>query len=274
MDLLFEDVGYFDLTTTSLGISHKNGVMRFAAKEKIVVSGVNIVAKILSSLGADYTLHKANGNIVEAKELIIEARSNAGNLHKAWKISQNVLEYMSGIATYTSQMVALGRQISPHFQVATTRKNFPGAKALMVQAAVDGGGVVHRLGLFDSILIFKNHLAFLSDETDLKNSFYKLKKEQLEKKIAVEVENYNEARFFAGLGADILQCEKMNYETLKSCVKLKDHFSHLLVSATGGIDTSNVAEYAQCGVDFVVTSSSYHAKPADIKITIEKQDVL
>jgi molybdenum transport protein len=74
------------------------------------------------------------------------------------------------------------------------------------------------------------------------------------------------------LGGDILQCEKMDYETLKNCVMLKKEFSNLLVSATGGINKDNIAEFAKCGVDFIVTSSPYHAKPLDIKVKIKEDN--
>lgn len=198
-------------------------------------------------------------------------KADAGALHKAWKISQNIFEYMSGIATYTSRLVKNAKAINPNISISTTRKNFPGAKEIMLKAVMCGGGVPHRLGLFDSILIFEQHLNFFTDKAELEKSFKKLKHEFIEKKIAVEVENFQQAKYFASLGANILQCEKMDFELLKECVALKKEFPHLLLSATGGIHEENIADFTKCGVDFIVTSSPYHAKPVDIKVKIEEE---
>lgn len=270
MSLLFEDAGYFDLTTYGLGIANKKATMSFAPKAEIVLCGVDEVVKIMRELNIDYTLHKADGDLVQAKEIILECLGDAGSLHKAWKISQNTFEYMSGIATYTKELVASAKSVNPNISVATTRKNFPGVKELMLKSVMTGGGAIHRMGLYDSILIFEQHLSFLSTKEEVESSFNKLKYASLEKKITVEVENFEQASYFASLGADILQCEKMDYELLKKCVTLKEQYPNLLLSATGGVNHSNIVEYAKCGVDFIVTSSPYHAKPLDVKVTIKE----
>ncbi len=270
MDLLFEDIGYFDLTTEGLGIGDKNALMTFSPKQEIILSGVDEVRKILNSLEIEHTFFKKDGQRVGAQEIILECRASASKVHKAWKSAQNLFEYMSGIATYTNNLIMSAHAVNPNISVATTRKNFPGTKELMLKAVMSGGGAPHRLGLFDSILVFDQHLAFLSDTTELERSFKKLKLGFIERKVAVEVDTLQSARYFASLGADILQCEKMDYETLKSCVALKEEFPHLLVSATGGIHKDNIVEFAKCGVDFIVTSSPYHAKPLDIKVIIKE----
>ncbi|MDD3855472.1 ModD protein [Sulfurimonas sp.] len=270
MDFLLEDIGYFDLTTHGLGIGDKKGVMSFAPKAEIVLCGTDEVKEILKKLDIAHTFFKKNGDRVMANETILECKSDAASLHKAWKISQNIFEYMSGIATYTNMLVKSAKAINPSISVSTTRKNFPGAKKLMLKAVMCGGGAPHRLGLYDSVLIFEQHLNFFSDKAELERGFKELKHNFIERKIAVEVDNFEQASYFASLGADILQCEKMDFELLKKCVKLKYEFPYLLLSATGGIHEKNIADFAECGVDFIVTSSPYHAKPLDIKVTIKE----
>lgn len=271
MDLLREDSGYFDLTTFGLGIGEKRGSISFAPKANITLSGCDEAAKVFQECALEYTFFQKNGALVEAGQKIAECQGDAKSLHRAWKIAQNIFEYMSGIATYTHEIVQKAQHINPDITIATTRKNFPGAKELMLKAVMDGGGVAHRLGLYDSVLIFEQHLVFLQNEEELLKSFQKLKKSFVEKKIIVEVESYEQARYFAQLGADVLQCEKMSPALLVKCVGLKKEFSHLKVSATGGINSSNVTEFAACGVDAIVTSSPYHAKPADIKVTMQEE---
>ncbi|MBW6488593.1 ModD protein [Sulfurimonas sp.] len=270
MDLLFEDGGYFDLTTFGLGIGVKEGSMSFAPKSEIILSGCDEVEKIVKKCGLKYRFLKKNGDMTAPKETILECSGNAKSLHHAWKISQNIFEYMSGIATYTDKMLQLAKAINPDIAIITTRKNFPGSKELMLKAVMDGGGAPHRLGLYDSILIFEQHLVFLSDKQELERSFKTLKRKFIEKKITAEVDNPQDAHYFASLGVDILQCEKMDFKMLKECVKLKEEFKNITISATGGINLENVTEFAKTGVDLIVTSSPYHAKPLDIKVEMGK----
>jgi molybdenum transport protein len=269
MDLLYEDVGMSDLTTLGLGIGDERGSMSFAPKADIILSGLVEVEKIFKQCNLEYKVFKHNGEKVSKNEKIAQCKGDARSLHKAWKISQNIFEYCSGIATYTDQMSQKAKAINPDIIIATTRKNFPGVKELMIKAVLDGGGVAHRMGLYDSILIFKEHLEFIADTKELEQSIQKLQKRFLEKKVAIEVDSFQQAEYFASLGVDIIQCEKMDFNELEKCVSLKQNYPSLLVSATGGITLDNVEQYAHTGVDFIVTSSPYHAKPENIKVTIE-----
>ncbi len=268
-NLIQEDTGLFDLTTIGLEIGDKKGSMSFVAKDNCIISGIKYVTQILEYLGLEHNIYVKDGQSVRARELLISCVGSASSLHKAWKISQNLLEYLSGISTYTYNMTQKAKKINPKLEVATTRKNFPNTKELMTYAVVCGGGSIHRLGLYDSVLVFGNHLEFLKTMEELETNFRALKHKFLEKKIAVEVDDINQAKFFASLGADILQCEKMSFDELKECVELQKLYPNLLVSATGGINLDNIEEYAKTGVDFIVTSSPYHAKPADIKVKME-----
>lgn len=268
-NLIEEDIGLFDLTTIGLEIGEKQGLMSFSAKHDCVISGIKYVKQILEYLSIEHTVFAKDGEKVKSKTLLIQCSADADKLHKAWKISQNILEYLSGISTYTNTLITKAKNINPHIEIATTRKNFPNTKELMTYGVVCGGGTIHRLGLYDSILIFGNHLEFLKNPNELENKFKALKNKFLEKRVAVEVDDLTQANFFASLGADILQCEKMSFEELKECVKLKETYPYLKISATGGINIENIEQYAQTGVDFIVTSSPYHAKPADIKVKME-----
>lgn len=268
--LLDEDAGVFDLTVLGLGVGEVEGYMEFSPKEECVVCGVEQVGGILGELGLKYATYKRCGERAKKGELILSCAGRAKELHKAWKISQNILEYLSGIATYTDALIKSAREVNPKLKIATTRKNFPGAKEMMLKGVICGGGVPHRLGLYDSILVFKEHLEFFENDASLESGFKRLKEEFFEKKITVEVDSFEEAKRFAVLGADILQCEKMDLEELKKCALLKKEFPYLLLSATGGINLQNIQEFAKSGVDFVVTSSPYHAKPIDIKVEIKR----
>ena len=269
MDMIREDVGLIDLTTIGLEIGSKRAKITFATKEPIVLCGVEFVDEMCKRVGLQTQCFKACGDRLEAGELILIGYGRADAAHKAWKVCQNVLEFLSGIASKTDRMLCLAREVNPRIELLTTRKIFPRTKELALKAVYAGGGAHHRLGLYDSILVFEQHRAFFESDAAFEVQFKKMKQKFLEKKIVVEVASLEEARYFARLGADILQCEKMSFETLSACVALKNEFPSLLLSATGGIGEHNIVAYAQTGVDFIVTSSVYHAKPSDIKVVIE-----
>ena len=269
MDMIREDVGLIDLTTIGLEIGAKRAKITFATKEPIVLCGVEFVDEMCKRVGLQTQCFKACGDRLETGELILIGYGRADAAHKAWKVCQNILEFLSGIASKTDRMLCLAREVNPRIELLTTRKIFPRTKELALKAVYAGGGAHHRLGLYDSILVFEQHRAFFESDAAFEAQFKKMKQKYLEKKIVVEVASLEEARYFARLGADILQCEKMSFETLSACVALKNEFPSLLLSATGGIGEHNIVAYAQTGVDFIVTSSVYHAKPSDIKVVIE-----
>ena len=202
--------------------------------------------------------------------MLFRSFSTAKELHEVWKVSLNILEQLSGVATKTNKMLNIAKEGNKNIVLATTRKHFPLTKDMMIHAVLSGGGIFHRLGLYDSILIFTQHRNFFDTKVEFEEAFKRAKDKFLEKKIVVEVDSFDEACYFASLGADVLQCEKMGYEELKECVGLKKEYSHIKVLATGGINLTNAKEYASCGVDALVTSSVYSANPCDIKAVITK----
>ena len=269
---LEEDVGLMDITTLGLGIGACSGVMEMRAKESLTLSGCAPVKEILQHLGLAFTFDAHEGEAVRAGERILHCIGSAKALHQAWKVSQNLLEHLSGVASYTKTLVQEAKRGNPAVEVATTRKHFPGTKKMMLTAVLSGGASPHRLGLYDSVLVFAQHRVFLGDKEALARHFWELKQKFLEKKVAVEVENFQEALYFARIGADILQCEKMGEKELKRCVELKEKFPHVLISATGGINVNNAQATAACGVDLLVTSSPYFAKPKDVKVTMQPKE--
>lgn len=152
-ELLLDDCPGMDLTVEMLGIDDRPGFMIFSPKSDCVVSGAEEAALLLERCGLAVTRHVRNGDRAGAGQPLLEARGDAAGLHRGWKISQTLMEYMSGIATRAARMADAARAVSPRVRVAVTRKNFPGAKRLCLEAAVSGGAVVHRLNLSDSVLV-------------------------------------------------------------------------------------------------------------------------
>ncbi len=269
--LLAEDVPYGDLTTASLGINDQRARITFATRSHpLVVSCTEEAVRLCGLYGLEIEGFVRSGTVVPPQSVFLEAHGEAGHIHRIWKSVQNLLDYAGGIATYTQEAVLLARSINPDIVVATTRKTTPFTKKIAIKAVESGGGVAHRLGLSESILIFNYHRVFFPAEEAFAEALSKTKKANPEKKIVMEASDFDEALKFARLGADILQLEKFPLTKLSDAVQmLRADYPHITLIATGGISTKNIAEYAATGVDMIVTSSPYSAQPADIKVRIE-----
>jgi len=269
--LLAEDVPYSDLTTASLEISDQRARITFATRERpLVVSCTEEAVRLCGLYGLEIDGFVKSGTLVPPKSVFLEARGEAGNIHRIWKSVQNLLDYAGGISTYTREAVLLARRINPDIVVATTRKTTPFTKKIAIKAVEAGGGVAHRLGLSESILIFDYHRVFFPSEEAFAEALNKTRKANPEKKIVMEAGDIDEALKFALLGTDILQLEKFPLSKLSDAVQiLRADYPHITLIATGGISAKNIAEYAGTGVDMIVTSSPYSAQPADIKVKIE-----
>lgn len=276
--LILEDCPAMDLTVELLGIGERPGELECYSKDDCVLAGVEEAAVIWEKCGARVECEARNGTRLPAGQIFLRARGPAGALHRGLKIAQNIMEYMSGIATRTADMLNRARSTSPGVHVAVTRKNFPGAKRLCLEAATCAGARVHRLDLSDSVLIFDQHRVFLRDGEGrdglspvdlLAARVPDLKRALPEKKLATEVDTPEDALKLARAGLDIIQCEKFPCVDLAATVKqVRALRTDALLLAAGGIRADNAADYAATGVDELVTSWVYFGKPADIKINV------
>lgn len=266
-----EDVPYLDLTTLTLGIGGQKGKISFTAREYTVLSGIEEVLRIFAKLGVTPIQSLPSGSVVNKGDVFIEAEGLASSLHMAWKLSMNILEYSSGIATRTRSMVDKAKSVNPQLTVLATRKSFPGTKELSIKAILAGGAFPHRLGLSETILIFKQHMAFLGDINDLAQVIKVTKTDACEKKIIVEVETLEDAKLLIESGVSGLQFDKIPAKDLKIMVdQIRRLNSNVILLGAGGVNEGNIEEYARTGIDAIVTTAMYFGKPSDIGVTIKK----
>jgi molybdenum transport protein len=267
--LLKEDVPYIDLTTLVLGIGARTGKIRFFSREAAVLCGTEEVLKIFNKLNVTVTSYLPSGTLLKKEETVFEAAGRAEDLHMGWKVSLNILEYCSGIATRTRMLVDAAKKINPKISVVTTRKMFPGTKDLAIKAILNGGGFPHRLGLSETILIFKQHLNFMGGLDGFLKNIGEVKSRACEKKIIVEVENLEDAISLCKEGIDGLQFDKVPPAELKEHVhSIRSRYPEVVLLAAGGINQNNVEDYAKTGVDAIVTTSVYFGKPVDMGASI------
>ncbi|WP_066382406.1 MULTISPECIES: ModD protein [unclassified Anabaena] len=265
--LIAEDVPYFDLTTLGLGIGKQPGEIEFSARHPMVVCATEEAARVLEKCGATVSFQVESSTTLEAQQLILKATGSAAALHIGWRIALNLLEYASGIATRTDSLVKAAQQVNPSVGIVGTRKVFPGTRPLSVKALLAGGAIPHRLGLSESILIFKEHLTYLGGMSGLLAALPALKQRFQEHKIAMEVETVADAEAIAQAGIDMIQFDKVACSDLKAVVpSLKNHYPQIKLAVAGGVTLDNVQDYASTGVDLLVTSFPYFGKPADIGV--------
>ncbi|PIT43972.1 ModD protein [Snodgrassella alvi] len=268
--LLLDDIAYGDLTTRALGIGQQNGQISFCRRQAGRVSGVAIAVRLLQKLALKVVTHVRDGDDVAAGAVLLVAVGNMENLHQGWKVAQNVLEWCGGVAQYMAQMVATAQTINPLVQIACTRKSIPGTKSLAIAAIIDGGGILHRAGTAESILLFANHRRFCAEPNNWEAMVTRLRRAAPEKKVIVEADNVEEALAALNAQADIVQLDKFTPQQFAWVLTQRQVLApNSLLSAAGGITLLNVADYVRAGAELLVTSAPYYAQPTDIKVWLE-----
>ena len=267
--LLEEDIPYGDLTTHLLGIGGKQGEIRFSTRHDTTLCCSEEAARLLEKCGCRVTLQMPSGTSLAANQEFLRAEGSAQSLHAGWKVAVNLLEYGSGVASRTAGIVKAAREVNPSIAVLTTRKTIPGTKKLAIKAICSGGALPHRLGLSETVLVFRQHTVFLGGIEPLIIRIETLKQKAPETRIIVEADSPEEAILIAKSGVDVVQVDKLPAAQLKELVdEVRQINPAVKVSAAGGINEQNAAEYAATGVDILVLSSVYFGKPADIRATI------
>lgn len=272
-NLLMEDIQYGDLTSRALNISNQLGTMIFTRREAGCVSGITLGCRLLEKLGLVVTAHQQDGDFANAGDCLITAEGRADALHQGWKVVQNVLEWSCGVSDYMAKMLDIYHRYQPKGQIACTRKNIPNTKLLATQAILAGGGVIHRQGCSETILLFTNHRRFLSEPNNWAQHVKQLRQAAPEKCIVVEVDNIEQAREALKAQPDILQLDKFSIENIALLQQEVPHIApHCHLSVAGGINLNTIEKYAQTGITLMVTSSPYYAPPTDIKVRLHPKN--
>ncbi len=269
--LIAEDVGFGDLTTTALGIGDAPAVIRFTARHPLVLCATEEAARILLRLGAQPRVLAPSGTQAQPGTILLEAAGPAAALHAGWKAAQTLVEWASGIASAVHDIRLAARLVNPQVTVACTRKAAPLSRALSIKAVLAGGGVMHRTGLADTVLLFPEHRAFLPD-LDAAGLIARLRAAVPERKVVVEVTDADSARRFAAAGADVLQLEKFTPEAVAElAASLAGLPRHPVLAAAGGVTLANAGAYAAAGADVLVTSAPYFAPPRDVQVWLGRE---
>lgn len=261
-----EDVPYVDLTTQVLGIADAQGEMEYFTREACTVAGVDEVVRIAEKLGCECELLHDSGDELAAGEAILKVHGSAGQLHQVWKVGLNLFDHLSAVATKTRAMVNAVHAVAPECEVLTTRKSMPGVKDLLTEAVMAGGAFPHRLGLSETVLVFDHHMEFMGGFDAFVEQLPRIRRRCVEKKLFVEA-SPEQARVLVAAGVDGIQFDKVQPAELRTLVpELRAIDDRTTLIAAGGINPGNAAEYAATGVDGLVTTSLFTAKPLDMSV--------
>ncbi len=247
---LREDIGSGDITTDFFVPKDLRANARIVAHEPAVIAGTGTAAKIFRTIDpeTDVQIVRPDGEAVTAGDSVIELRGLARSILKAERVALNFLQRLCGVATLTRQFVeAVGNHPA---KILDTRKTTPGLRVLEKAAVVAGGGVNHRSGLFDMVLVKDNHLAALGGLSGFADQIRRLRKERPEVRIEVEADDLDQARAFVEIEAiDVILLDNMEPAQIREALALRRN--NIKFEASGGITLKNVRRIAATGVDYI-----------------------
>jgi len=244
------------LATISQGTK---GKAKLLVKDEGILAGVELAIEIFHIVDPNLELNIFinDGAKVKPGDIAFEVEGDAQSILKAERLVLNCMQRMSGIATKTHEIVDLLK--GTNTQVLDTRKTTPGIRYLEKWAVRIGGGVNHRFGLYDMILIKDNHVDYAGGirEAIEKSQDYIIKQN---KKLAIEIEvrNLDELELVLQTGGvNRILLDNFNFRDLKEAVNIIE--GRYITEASGGITVDNIAEYAACGVDYVSVGALTHS---------------
>ena len=247
---LKEDIGKGDITTEFFVPEALHASGRIVAHEPAVVAGTETATEIFRRIdpATDIQIVRQDGEAVVAGDIVIEVRGLARSILKAERAALNFLQRLCGIATLTRQFVdAVGNHPA---KILDTRKTTPGLRVLEKAAVVAGGGVNHRSGLYDMVLVKDNHLAALGGLFGFADQIRRLRKERPNIRIEVEADDLEQARAFVEIdGIDVILLDNMVPAQIREALALRRN--NIKFEASGGITLKSVRRIAATGVDYI-----------------------
>ena len=261
---LAEDFGWGDVTTEAIIDRDKKARGVILAKSTCVMAGIDVAAEAFRQLDpvAHFTIHCGDGQRCERGSEVAEIRGHASALLTAERTALNFLQRMCGIATLTRQFVDVA---DGRITVLDTRKTTPILRALEKYAVRAGGGVNHRSGLDDGILIKDNHIRVAGG---LRNAVTTMQKATREMPTEVEAQSLEQVDEALEAGADIILLDNLSTEEIIAAVNRCRGRAKTEIS--GGVTLQRMRELAATGADYVSIGALTHSAPAiDLSFEIE-----
>lgn len=263
-----EDLGPGDITTRYFVSPSLQGLGRIVTRERAVVAGAATAAEVFRRIDAGLQVEvlQPDGMFLNEGETILEIRGAAGSILTGERVALNFLQRLSGIATLTRQFVdGIGKSKA---QILDTRKTTPGLRVLEKAAVVAGGGVNHRFGLWDMVLLKDNHLMANSGLAKVSAAIQQVRAERPEIRIEVEADRLDQVRAFLELdGIDVILLDNMAPAQMREAVAMGKR-KNVKFEASGGVTLKNIRRIAASGVDYISVGALTHSARA-IDLSLE-----
>lgn len=247
---LAEDIGYCDLTAQLMIEAAETGAFFMNARERLIVSGIEIAARIFRRYDPELrvVVKVKDGDLVEAGAVLLEVSGNARSVLTTERTVLNIVQRMSGIANETAKYVAAIK--GSKAQLIDTRKTTPGLRMLEKHAVTCGGGLNHRLGLDNGVMIKDNHIAVCGS---ISLAVQRARRQlPVLTKLEVECDSLEQVAEALAAQVDVIMLDNMSLEQMAEAVKMNDGRTRL--EASGGINLTTIGAIAATGVDYISTS--------------------
>lgn len=260
IDLAFaEDIGDGDHTTLCCIPEDAMGKSHLLIKEDGILAGVEVAKRVFAKFDPTMQVEVLinDGTPVKKGDIAMVVTAKVRSLLQTERLMLNIMQRMSGIATMTNKYVERLKGTKTH--VLDTRKTTPGLRMLEKQAVKIGGGMNHRIGLFDMILLKDNHIDFCGGITNAITRCHEyLKEKGLDLKIEIEVRNFDElAEAMNCGGINRIMLDNFSVENTKKAVEMVA--GKYETESSGGITFDTIRDYAECGVDFISVGALTHS---------------
>lgn len=260
IDLAFaEDIGDGDHTTLCCIPEDAMGKSHLLIKEDGILAGVEVAKRVFAKFDPTMQVEVLinDGTPVKKGDIAMVVTAKIRSLLQTERLMLNIMQRMSGIATMTNKYVERLKGTKTH--VLDTRKTTPGLRMLEKQAVKIGGGMNHRIGLFDMILLKDNHVDFCGGITNAITRCHEyLKEKGLDLKIEIEVRNFDElAEAMNCGGINRIMLDNFSVADTKKAVDIVG--GKFETESSGGITFDTIRDYAECGVDFISVGALTHS---------------
>ncbi len=260
IDLSFsEDIGDGDHTTLCCIPEDAMGKSKLLIKEEGILAGIRVAKQIFHRFDPSMEIEVfiEDGAHVKPGDVAMVVSGKVQSLLQTERLMLNVMQRMSGIATMTDKYVK--RLEGTKTRILDTRKTTPGMRMLEKEAVKIGGGVNHRIGLFDMILLKDNHVDFCGGISNALDRCAQYQKEKgLNLKVEIEVRSFKEIEEVMNHGgADRIMLDNFNPENTRKAVEMIG--GKFEVESSGGITYETIRDYAECGVDYISVGALTHS---------------
>jgi nicotinate-nucleotide pyrophosphorylase (carboxylating) len=254
---LEEDISSEDVTTNCVMKEYKKGEVQLICKQDGIICGLYVFERTFKLLDENTTVefYAEDGDEVKKGQLVAKVTGDIRVLLSGERVALNYLQRMSGIATYTNQVVALLK--GSKTKLLDTRKTTPNMRIFEKYAVKVGGGNNHRYNLSDGVLLKDNHIGAAGSVTKA----IQMAKEYAPfvRKIEIEVENLDMCKEALEAGADIIMLDNMTLADMKAAVKMIG--GRALTECSGNVTKENIKNIIDTGVDFVSSGALTHSAP-------------